>query len=386
MKQNQEKPIILVVDDTSTNIDVIKELLPEDYLVQAATSGAMALQIIERKKPDLILLDVMMPGMDGHQVCQQLKNNPATAAIPVIFVTAKSDVADETYGFSLGAVDYITKPISAPVVLARVKTHLKLRQMQVEMEQKNLHLEEASRLRDDVERITQHDLKSPLNNIIASPAILAEKYAFSDEDSLLLKGIERSGHKMLNMINRSLDLYKMETGSYKLKAESTDLLPTLQSILNEASASPLARGKSAVLRLNGKPPQQNDQFWAKAEEMLCYPMFSNLILNAFEASPDGASVEIDMQTGDSHATIQITNQGAVPESIQETFFDKYVTKGKDGGTGIGTYSARLCAETQQGTIALESLEQERTRIIVTLPVMKKGITLEELRAQFANPK
>ena len=118
---------ILTVDDTAANIDVVKGILSGSYVVQAAINGPMALKIIERKKPDLILLDIMMPGMDGYEVCQRLKADVSTADIPIIFLTAKTEIADEIRGFELGAVDYITKPISPPILKERVKTHLELK-------------------------------------------------------------------------------------------------------------------------------------------------------------------------------------------------------------------------------------------------------------------
>ncbi|NQZ09412.1 MAG: two-component system response regulator [Algicola sp.] len=121
------KATILVVDDAPENIDVLTSLLREQYKVKAALNGKLALRIAAgRHKPDLILLDVMMPDMDGHEVCRQLKRNGETSGIPVIFVSAKSKTSDEQTGFALGAVDYITKPISPPLVLARVRTHLAL--------------------------------------------------------------------------------------------------------------------------------------------------------------------------------------------------------------------------------------------------------------------
>ena len=108
------KQTILAVDDTLANIDAVKGVLAQDYIVQVALSGKMALKIIEKQKPDLILLDIMMPEMDGYEVCQILKSQPSTKDIPIIFLTAKSQVDDETKGLLLGAVDYITKPISPP--------------------------------------------------------------------------------------------------------------------------------------------------------------------------------------------------------------------------------------------------------------------------------
>ena len=114
--------------------------------------------------------------------------------------------------------------------------------------------------------------------------------------------------------------------------------------------------------------------------MLAYPMFSNLLQNAFDASPKGSRIEIDLEAHETFATFSITNPGVVPEEIRERFFEKYVTAGKQGGTGLGTYSAKLCAETQGGSIKMETLPDQRTRITITLQVMKR-LTMEELKAQ-----
>ncbi|MDC5850906.1 two-component system response regulator [Vibrio europaeus] len=125
--EQHEKPVILVVDDIPDNIHTLSGILSDDYRIKAATSGAKALQIASTKPyPHLILLDIMMPEMDGYEVCEKLKSNPVTAEIPVIFVTAKAEVVDEQKGFEMGAVDYITKPVSPPIVQARVKTHISL--------------------------------------------------------------------------------------------------------------------------------------------------------------------------------------------------------------------------------------------------------------------
>ena len=127
MANVREKPTILIVDDTPANLSLLCEILKPDYRTKAAVNGEKALRLaFSDAPPDLILLDIMMPGMDGYEVCRRLKANPATRDIPVIFVTAMSEVEDETRGLALGGVDYVTKPISAPIVKARVKTHLAL--------------------------------------------------------------------------------------------------------------------------------------------------------------------------------------------------------------------------------------------------------------------
>jgi serine phosphatase RsbU (regulator of sigma subunit)/CheY-like chemotaxis protein len=121
------RPVVLAVDDTPENLDVVKGILVPEYKVKAVNNGAAALKLAQKQPPDIILLDVMMPDMDGHEVCRQLKANPVTAGIPVIFLTAKDQTADEAEGFSLGAADYIHKPVNPPILLARVRTHVALK-------------------------------------------------------------------------------------------------------------------------------------------------------------------------------------------------------------------------------------------------------------------
>ena len=132
---SENKATVLIVDDNSDNLDVLSGVLRPFYKVKAAINGELALKVVgAKKKPDIILLDIMMPAMDGYEVCRRLKSDPSTANIPVIFVTAKSETKDEQTGFELGAVDYITKPISVPIVLARVRTQLALYNQQRELE------------------------------------------------------------------------------------------------------------------------------------------------------------------------------------------------------------------------------------------------------------
>lgn len=147
---SDSKATILAVDDTLANIEVVKGVLSQDYVVQVALKGEVALKIVDKHKPDLILLDIMMPEMDGFEVCQVLKANPETQDIPIIFLTAKSQEEDETKGLALGAVDYITKPISPPILQERVKNHLLLKQSKDFLAKQNEVLEERV-----IERTTQ---------------------------------------------------------------------------------------------------------------------------------------------------------------------------------------------------------------------------------------
>ena len=130
MSTTPNRPLILAVDDEASNLQLLRQILQDHYRLLFAKDGARALELAQKERPDLVLLDVMMPGMSGYEVCAALKANPATAPIPVIFVTALTDTADELEGFEAGAVDYITKPVSPPVVRARVRTHLSLVRME----------------------------------------------------------------------------------------------------------------------------------------------------------------------------------------------------------------------------------------------------------------
>ena len=166
---------ILIVDDGRTDIDVLKDTLKGDYKLSIALNGPQAIESTQSGTlPDLIILDVMMPGMDGYAVCKWLKSNPLTREIPVIFLTAKAETVDEVLGFSSGAVDFINKPISPPVVRARVKTHLALRTAQQALVQQNKALLEAEQLRMDVEHITRHDMKTPINGILGIVYLLRD--------------------------------------------------------------------------------------------------------------------------------------------------------------------------------------------------------------------
>ncbi len=151
-----DKPVILVVDDAPQNLALMDDLLSDDYAVKVAPNGMRALKIAgTAPRPDLILLDIMMPDMDGYEVCRQLKDAVDTRDIPVIFLTARGQVADEQRGFDVGAVDYITKPISAPIVLARVRTHLTLRAASIFLADQNAYLERELKKRTEETRMVE---------------------------------------------------------------------------------------------------------------------------------------------------------------------------------------------------------------------------------------
>jgi two-component system sensor histidine kinase/response regulator len=370
------KPVLLVVDDVPDNLDVMVELLSSNYQVKVASSGERALKILTQGKiPDLILLDVMMPEMDGFEVCRQIKANPAIADIPVIFLTAMSDVTDVTKGFAVGAVDFVTKPADPPILKARIDTHLKLRRSFAELKrnrialiEKNAVLEDNLRLREEVDRISQHDLKNPVAGIISFATSLMEDPTLADQHKEIIKYIEQSAYSVLNMVHLSLDLYKMEQGSYEFNPNPVDLVPLLQRILKEMASEMQSRELTAALTIQSVPVGTGTTLRVLGDELLSYSMFNNLMKNAMEAARPNTVIQIDMAPVDEQVAIEITNDGAVPAEVRSTFFDKFTTSGKNGGTGLGTFSAQLIAKTQQGNIAMStSDEQATTTLTVHMP-------------------
>ncbi|MCX5869896.1 MAG: hybrid sensor histidine kinase/response regulator [Deltaproteobacteria bacterium] len=369
-----ERSRILVVDDAPENLGILLDALKDDYTVIAARNGAKALQLAAATPaPDLILLDIVMPEMDGYQVCARLKEREETRSIPVIFLTALEKEESENHGLSLGAVDFIRKPINPTTLHLRVKLHLELFQSRRRLEEQNHQLIEAARLREFVEQITQHDLKGPLNVIIGIPQLLLKKCEFTDSQRNLVKAIRKTGYNMLEMINRSLNLFKMERGSYDYRPEPVDILSVMRCALDEVTPMVTARNLQVAIRVDNQLPKDGQKVMAMAESLFCHSMFSNLVRNAVEASPRDDVINIGFEQRRANMTISIDNGGEVPEEIRERFFDKFVTAGKRDGTGIGTYSAKLIARTQKGDINLDTSVAGRTCIRVTLPAVDEGL-------------
>lgn len=228
---------------------------------------------------------------------------------------------------------------------------------------------ELERLREDVERITRHDIKSPLVSLVLGVRMLRKEENITPFQAELLHEMEKSGSRMLNMINLSLDLYKMETGTYALDPQPLDLLAVLRKTARDALESERHKQLSLRFECEGRAVGEEDRFLVLGEELLCYSMFANLLNNAAQASPPGATVDIFVERKAAYASVCIHNQGAVPPDVRPLFFEKYATSGKRYGTGLGTYSARLIALTLGGEISYSTSEEEGTtlRVLVPLP-------------------
>ncbi len=403
------KATILVVDDTPDNLVLMSRLLTEEYRVKVASSGEKALRIASSESPpSLILLDIMMPGLDGYAVCERLKRDPKTANIPVIFLTAKSDVEDEKRGLELGAVDYITKPISPPIVMARVRNHLALQamtdslrdqneylerevarrmseQMAIrEIAAQNLQLEAASRMKSEFLANMSHELRTPLNAIIGFSEVLRDGLAgeLEPRQKEYANEIVVSGSHLLALINDILDLSKVEAGKMTLTLEPLDVAMLIQASLQVVRETAMAqRQRLSVLVAEGL-----GEVWLDGRK--CKQILYNLLSNAVKFTPDGGDVRVearrvsrkaspDGQAGpylelmvqDSGIGISATDLARLFEpftQIDSTLARRYQ------GTGLGLAMVKRLAELHGGTIALRSAPGEGSTFTVWLPWRTEG--------------
>jgi signal transduction histidine kinase/DNA-binding NarL/FixJ family response regulator len=234
-------------------------------------------------------------------------------------------------------------------------------------EERGRALEENARLREDVERMSRHDLKTPLNSILGVSYLLRDDPRLDTEQKELVGVLQRAGFRMLEMVNLSLGLYRMETGTYEFSPQAVDLREVVKRVLVDLHA--YAEGSGVTLHLQGS---DNRPVAVRAEELLCYSIVANLVKNAVEASAAGQQVTLALHAGDP-VTLAIHNPAPVPPDVAERFFEKYVTHGKSGGTGLGTYSARLMARAQQGDLLMRTGVEDGTTLTLTLRPLKEPL-------------
>jgi CheY-like chemotaxis protein len=354
---------ILVVDDSPENLALISNLLKSDYQVKIAINGKRALQIATSDTPPaLILLDVEMPDMDGFEVCRQLKSNALTAGIPVIFLTAKSEMEDERTGFELGAVDYLTKPISPPIAMARVKNQLTIKTMADFLQEKNVELgiardiaEKANNAKSKFISSMSHELRSPLNAVLGFAQLMDAETAtltVSQKDSL--KQIMKAGWHLLTLINEILDLAKVESGKVSVSEESVPLVEVLIECC--AMLEPLAQQRGIKLIA----PAINRLHHVRADRIRLKQVVINLLSNAIKYNHSQGSVELcwsESQSGTLRVECIDTGVGLNAQQLSKLFqpFNRLGQEnGSEEGTGIGLVMAKQLIELMGGTIGVKS--------------------------------
>ncbi|MFZ4623920.1 MAG: response regulator [Rhodoferax sp.] len=357
---------VLIVDDYPVSLKLLEKLFMDEYQVQTATDGPTALALCQSEPlPHLVLMDVQMPGMDGFEVVRRLRQQPATAQIPVIFVTGLSDEEARVKGMELGAVDFVSKTSDPKALRARVRNFIQFVDMRRKLQLDYDAMLDAARTREEAENITRHDLKGSLAGIVGMVQTLADADDMHPRHVAQLRLVQQTAQQVMNMVNLSGELYEIEMGRFKLKATAVNIGDILHRIVELSRAS--FADKRLTIAVDTDSPVGTELPQVDADAMLCYSMFQNLIKNACEAAPPGSRVEVLLRD-ESPLRILISNIGAVPVALRERFFDKFATSGKTGGSGIGTYSAQLLARAQHGNISMATDDANNcTTLTVTLP-------------------
>ncbi|MBF0611575.1 MAG: hybrid sensor histidine kinase/response regulator [Magnetococcales bacterium] len=370
------KAVILIVDDEKFNLNLLKNLLEEEYEILVARNGQQALQrAVCDTPPDLILLDIMMPEMDGYQVLETLQRDEATQSIPVIFVTAMGEVADESRGLALGAVDYITKPISPPILLARVRTHLALRQAMEQQKQFNRNL---SAVNEELRQLNQlkniflgmaaHDLRNPLVTIRGMSELLLEEELEQETQREFCTTIHGVSEHMLTLLSDLLDISAIESGRYAVNLKENALEDLLQQGITQWT--PSAEAKGIPLIWNPQPPLPALLF----DRDKMGQVVDNLLSNAIKYSPPGRQVTVGVFKEEERVGFIVEDQGPglSPEDRENLFkpFQRLSAQptGDEKSNGMGLYIVKKIVDAHHGSITVEDNPGGGCGFIVTLPI------------------
>jgi signal transduction histidine kinase len=396
------KPRLLVVDDQPINIQTLYQIFSEDHEVFMATSGTHALEVVREQKPDLVLLDVLMPGLDGHAVCQRLKDDPQTRDIPVIFVTGQDNPEEETLGLELGAADFIRKPVNAAVVRARVHTQLVLRALKVHLEdqvaQRTMELESALlRLQESQEQLASseakatlstliasvsHELGSPIGNSVMMASTLGDQVR--DFARLLESGnlkrselssfiaVQREGCDMvLSNLKRATDLLndfrQVAADQASEQRREFDLATVIQEVINTLTPTLKRQPHRVVVEIPGgihldSQPGPLGQ--------VAINLINNAFLHAFEGRTDGVLTIRATQMGH-QVNIQFEDNGVgIPQDNLVKLFEPFFsTKIGKGGSGLGmAIVANLVQKTLKGHVSVRSQVGQGTCFDIFLPL------------------
>ena len=345
---------VLVVDDSPENLNLLAGMLRQDgHKVRAFLSGPMAIEKAKVAPPDLILLDVEMPDMNGYEVCQEFKRHEVLHHVPVLFISALSDTADKLRGFTAGGVDYIAKPFEAAEVRARVEAHLTIHRLRQDLTRQNDELRRLESLRDSLTHMIVHDLRSPLTSILGYLGLLeAGTDLPTDKVRMYAKEAEHGVSAMLGIINSLLDVNALEAGQMKLHTDTHDLRDVAAHALKPLEG--LTVGRDVSLQLPDHPVP------ARCDAQVMERVIMNLLGNALKFTPKNGSIVVAVSRGDRHGRLEIRDTGrGIPPEYLERVFDKFQQvearrERKMYSTGLGLTFCKLAVEAHGGRIGVDS--------------------------------
>ena len=364
-----KKATILIVDDDPTNLDILAEYLERiEFKTLTAQTGEHALQQSACIRPDLILLDVMMPGMNGFETCRCLKATTATKEIPVIFMTALTDLKAKMTGFEVGGVDYITKPFQPQEVVARVNTHLTLRRQQQQLQQQTEQLRALNAEKDRFLSMIAHDLRSPFSTLRLLIGVAAENIEGSGQNELenLMHLLKKSSENVYTLLENLLTWSQIQQGIMKYHPQHLDVQEII--VQNMAILKPGADQKQITIK--------NDiaaETTVYADYHMVDAVIRNLLSNALKFTYPGGKIMVSTQPAEQWLAISVadTGIGIEAEHLPKLFrIDAiYRRKGtaREQGTGLGLILCKEFIEKHGGQIWVESVVGKGSTFKFTLP-------------------
>ena len=370
MNDNSEaRGTVLIVDDTLTNMRLLTQMLrDEGFGVRGAPNGEIALNAVRSAPPDVILLDINMPGLNGYEVCRQLKADANTEDIPIIFLSALDEPLDKVKAFDAGGADYVSKPFHIEEVIARVDHQLQLQKLQCDLVEARIAAEAANQAKSTFLANMSHEIRTPMNAILGYAQIMAGDPDLSELHSRAVQTIGTSGQHLLDLINDILDLSKIEAGREELSEDNFEL----SEFISELSA--LFELRCSQKGLAWRLDSRIDPTRVSGDAKKLRQVLINLLGNATKFTEAGEVALVLQADGDDGYRFEVRDTGpGIPVDRQQQIFQPFQQEEsglKFGGTGLGLAISRRHVELMGGTIGVESTEGKGSRFSIALPLPK----------------
>jgi two-component system sensor histidine kinase/response regulator len=362
-------PTVLIVDDNSNNLKIIAITLRElNYRLVIATNGQSAIEMVEKTRPDLVLLDIMMPGMDGYETCEIIKSKKENENIPVIFLTALNEKANIVKGFEVGGVDYITKPFNKEELISRVETHLELKFTQDALKKNTKYLSDLNSLKDKMFSVIGHDLRSPLGSVKMTLEFLSETISQASHEELqtTVDFLLKTTNEAFGLLDNLLGWGRSQSGNISINKEKIDLADLVNSVYLLHKKNIIAKNIEFVNNvLKGTT--------ICADLNTITSVFRNLLSNAIKFTPNYGSIIISSVKLENSIRIEVKDTGVgIPiENIPKLFdssqhLTTYGTN-SESGSGLGLNLCNDFVKLNNGEISVESEIGKGTSFYIEIP-------------------
>lgn len=377
----KQKAKVLVVDDSQESVDLLEYFLkPAGYEILKAYDGAAALEIVENKPPDIILLDVMLPKVNGYEVCEKLKKRQSTFHIPIIMITVLKELKDKIKALEAGADDFLTKPFDSVELLTRVRSLLRIKFYYDEIIKRNQELERQKEalmredlLKKELTNLIIHDMKNPLFVIQGNIQMMEmnRPAASSQEGEIYTQRIARSSRSLLRMILNLLDISRLEQQKMEIEPVLTDLNSLVSDIVESFKDIPEHQSKSVHMKL------REDLSNAFVDKNIFERVLENCLNYVFQNTPEFMSIQLETTPGENGSILlRISHDGKpIPSEFKDKIFLKNAQPelkkaGYKPARGLGLIFCRLAMEAQGGKIRLDPQISDRNSFLLEIPTLK----------------